>query len=56
MTSPTKPIHEFFNQQRYLRHKHKLATIDSERPKPATFDPLSSMHRLRHHSISFHHQ
>lgn len=29
MSCQTKPVHEYFNQVRYLRHKHKLATIDN---------------------------
>lgn len=28
MSSPTKPINQYFNQQRYLRHKQKLVTIE----------------------------
>lgn len=39
---------------RYLKHKHKLATIDSERPQPVIYDPLSSIHKLRHHSFAYH--
>lgn len=56
MSCQTKPVHEYFNQVRYLRHKHKLATIDSERPQPFFYDQLASNHRLRNHSIAFHQQ
>jgi hypothetical protein len=53
MSSQTKPINEYFSQQRYLRHKHKLATIDSERPKCLPFDPSSSIKKIRSHSIAY---
>ena len=52
--SYSKPTTEYIHQLRYLKHKQKLATIECDKPQPAVYDPLTSIHRLRHHSMAFH--
>jgi hypothetical protein len=38
-----------------MKHKNKLATIESEKPNPQAHNLIDSVHRLRDLSISFHH-
>jgi len=54
MSFQGKPVHEYFNQLRYMKHKNKLATIESEKPNPQAHNLIDSVHRLRDLSISFH--
>ena len=56
MSYANKPSNEYVSQVRYYKHKQKLATIECDRPSPEFFDPLTSAHRLRHHSFAFHQQ
>jgi hypothetical protein len=55
MSGQAKPVHEYFKQLQYLRHKSKLATIEQERPEPPTSDLLDSVHKLRSQAQTFHH-
>lgn len=55
MISQTKPVHEYFNQLRYRKHKDALATISGEKVEPKGSDLLSSVHRLRSQAQTFHH-
>ena len=55
MISQTKPVHEYFNQLRYRKHKDALATIGSEKVQPKGSDLLSSDHRLRSQAQTLHH-
>lgn len=54
MSGQTKPVHEYFKQMQYLRHKNKLATIEQEKPDPNTTNLLESVHKLRSQAITFH--
>jgi hypothetical protein len=55
MASLTKPVHEYFNQLRYKKHKNTLATIENEKLEPQAFDLLESVHKIRNQSLTFHH-